>query len=328
MIFMSREASVDVTRAGRQLRRKIGLALTLSGVIPLLVLAYIVHKFVLPGLPAGDTATAVPLLSLVFFSGLAMVAGGYVIWDVGQAVEQMAELLGQQRAIAGVEHRRDEVGTLLTSFNHMLETIEQQAHELTSFAVRLDSAYKELERTNARLKETSFKDDVTDLYNRRFFTVRLEEELARYRRFQHPLAIVLLDLDGFKQINDELGHAAGDVTLREVAQLLVTNSRGVTARYGGDEFAILLVETSAAGACAYAERMRRLLSEHVFAHGLPITASFGVSSLPEESTASVAGLLRSADDALYAAKRAGKNQVTGMVSDMGTIPATTPEQVG
>ena len=88
-------------------------------------------------------------------------------------------------------------------------TIEQQAAEINSFATRLDAAYKELESTNARLKETSFKDEVTGLYNRRFFSMRLEEELSRYRRFNHPVSVVLLDLDGFKAVNDEFGHAVG-----------------------------------------------------------------------------------------------------------------------
>ena len=93
--------------------------------------------------------------------------------------------------MAGIERREDEVGTLMTSFNRMLETIEQQAAEINTFATRLDAAYKELESTNARLKETSFKDEVTGLYNRRFFSLRLEEELSRYRRFNHPVSVVL-----------------------------------------------------------------------------------------------------------------------------------------
>src|SRR5438046_2087860 len=87
-----------------------------------------------------------------------------------------------ERAISGLGRRKDEVGTLMTSFNRMLETIEQQAGDINSFATRLDAAYKELESTNARLKETSFKDEVTGLYHRRFFSLRLEAELSRGRR--------------------------------------------------------------------------------------------------------------------------------------------------
>ena len=152
---------------------------------------------------------------------------------------------------------------------------------------------------------------MTGLYNRRFFSLRLEEELSRYRRFNHPVSVVLLDLDGFKAVNDDLGHNAGDATLRDIAQILMKHSRGinVVSRYGGDEFAVLLVETSKAGARLYADRIREVLVRYDFLHGKTITASFGVASLPEDEAATAEDLFRAADEALYAAKRAGKNVV-------------------
>src|SRR5205807_7379768 len=242
---------------------------------------------------------------------IGMIAGAYVICDVGRTVARIAEMLGSERAISGLGRRKDEVGTLMTSFNRMLETIEQQAAEINSFASRLDQAYKELESTNARLKETSFKDEVTGLYNRRFFSIRLEEEMQRHRRFNHPVSVVLMDLDGFKAVNDELGHAVGDETLRDISQILMKHSRGinVVSRYGGDEFVVLLVETSKAGARLYADRIRQVVSTYPFSHGKRITASFGIASLPDEEAQTSEDLVRAADDALHAAKRAGKNQV-------------------
>jgi diguanylate cyclase (GGDEF)-like protein len=200
---------------------------------------------------------------------------------------------------------------MTNAWHRMLATIERQTEELDRFSTRLDSAYQELETANARLGELSFKDELTRLYNRRFFTARLEEEVARQRRFDHPLALVLLDVDGFKAINDDLGHAAGDATLRGIAELLLKHSRGidVIGRYGGDELAVLLVESAKAGARQYAERVRRLLAAYPFAHGRRITASFGVAALPEDGLRSADALLQAADEALYAAKRAGKDQV-------------------
>jgi diguanylate cyclase (GGDEF)-like protein len=210
-----------------------------------------------------------------------------------------------------VEGRADEIGVLMSSFSRMLTTIEDQATQINTFAAQLDSAYKDLEATNSRLKDLSFKDEVTDLYNRRFFFIRLEEEISRFHRFGHPLSAVLVDLDDFKAVNDELGHTAGDNTLREVAQLMVQQSRSdnIMARYGGDEFAILLVETPKAGASCYAERLRQALADCPFSHSRQITASFGIASLPEDSLASSEALIRAADEALYAAKREGKNGV-------------------
>jgi diguanylate cyclase (GGDEF)-like protein len=219
-----------------------------------------------------------------------------------------------------------EVAALMGPFSRILTTIEQQATEVSQYAERLDAAYKELEFSNARLKEFSFKDDVTGLYNRRFFSIRLEEEVSRYRRFNHPVSVLLIDLDGFKGVNDELGHAAGDETLRDMAEILMRHSRGINVicRYGGDEFAVLLVETPKAGARLYADRIRAVLSTHPFPHGRKLTASFGIASLPEDVSPGAEELVRAADEALYAAKRAGKNRVS-VYEDVGGTRSDSQE---
>ena len=178
---------------------------------------------------------------------------------------------------------------------------------------RFDGLHQELESSNARLKEFSFTDEVTGLYNRRFFTTRLEDEVSRYSRFNQPLSVVMLDIDGFKAVNDELGHAAGDETLRIVGHILQTQSRNidVISRYGGDEFAVLLVETGKDGALLYAERVRRQIEAAAFGHGRAITVSLGVACLPEDVGPVAEDVVTAADWALYEAKRAGKNQVAG-----------------
>jgi diguanylate cyclase (GGDEF)-like protein len=308
---MSGEPGTDVARAGQRIKSKVLVALVLSSVVPILVLAFVVLVLLLPTLGPGEALKFGVLQMLILFTLLGMLAGAWVIWDLGRIVARMAALMASEGAWSGFERRQDEVGTLMTSFNKMLVTIEQQAAEINTFATRLDAAYKELESTNARLKETSFKDEVTGLYNRRFFSLRLEEELSRYRRFNHPVSVVLLDLDGFKAVNDDFGHTVGDETLREIAQILMKHSRGinVVSRYGGDEFAVLLVETSKAGARLYADRIREVVSKYPFSHGKVITASFGVASLPDDEAGTAEDLFRAADEALYTAKRAGKNQV-------------------
>jgi diguanylate cyclase (GGDEF)-like protein len=308
---MPGKTASGVASAGQRLRHKVALALALSAVLPLLVLAYVTSSFIVPQMNELDAVRLAALYVLILFTVLAMVLGGYIIWDLGRTVARMAQMLAHEERIDKLESRRDEVGTLMQSFARMLETIEQQAAEINSFATRLDAAYKELESTNAKLKETSFKDDVTGLYNRRFFSIRLEEEMQRHRRFNHPVSVVLLDLDGFKAVNDELGHAVGDETLRDVAQILMKHSRGinVVARWGGDEFSVLLVETSKAGARLYADRIRQVISSFPFSHGKRLTASFGIASLPDDEASTSEDLVRAADEALYAAKRAGKNRV-------------------
>ena len=312
---MSRESG-DIASTGRLLRRKVLLALTLSSLIPLLVLAYVVYRYVRPDLQPADVMKFYGLHALLLFTVLAMVGGAYIIWDLGRAFAKIAELLSREPKLAELGGRSDEVGTLMRSFSNMLGTVEQQAIDINTFAMRLDAAYRELEATNAKLKETSFKDEVTGLYNRRFFSLRLEEEISRFRRFNHPVSVVVLDLDGFKSVNDEFGHAVGDETLRDVGQILMKHSRGinVVSRYGGDEFAVLLVETSKAGARLYADRIREVVAKHPFPHGKVVTASFGVASLPDDETGTAEDLFRASDEALYAAKRAGKNQVAATPS--------------
>jgi diguanylate cyclase (GGDEF)-like protein len=311
MADMPGDDSPDLAAAGRRLRVKVLLALILASGIPILVLAYVARGALLPGAGPDRLFDMTALRVVLVVTSLGVLAGAYIIWDVGGTVARMAEMMASEQVMGGLVRRNKEVGNLMGSFNKMLTTIEHQAAEINSFATRLDAAYKELESTNARLQETSFKDEVTGLYNRRFFSLRLEEELSRYRRFNHPVSVVLLDLDGFKSVNDSLGHSVGDDTLRDVAQILMKHSRGinVVSRYGGDEFAVLLVETSKAGARLYADRIREVVAKYPFSHGKILTASFGVASLPDDEASTAEDLFRSADEALYAAKRAGKNQV-------------------
>ncbi len=320
----------DVLSTGQRIRRKILLSLAFCSAVPLLILTYVLYAHVVPLLnPVGHRGLILGLQVLIIFVGLLMAAGGYVIWDVARAVARTTEFIAASKHFEGTDDRRDEIGLLMSSFSRMLTTIEAQSAEINAFAARLDSAYKELEVTNSRLKEFTFKDEVTGLYNRRFFSVRLEEEVSRCRRFNHPVSVVLLDLDDYKVINDELGHGAGDETLREVAQLLLKHSRGINVicRYGGDEFAVLLVETSKAGARLYADRIRQVLATHPFAHGRRVTASFGVASLPEDVAPATEELIRAADEALYAAKRAGKNRVEGYEATGESKPTPPRERV-
>ena len=162
---------------------------------------------------------------------------------------------------------------------------------------------------NARLEDLSLKDALTDVYNRRYFTIRMEEEYKRHCRFGEPLTLALMDLDHFKEVNDRFGHRAGDQALRDVAQLLVKHSRSfsVVTRYGGDEFAMVLVNTPKDGALTYAERIRSVVAEYEFRHGT-VTVSLGAASLPEDGACGD-DLVVAADKALYDAKRLGRNRV-------------------
>jgi diguanylate cyclase (GGDEF)-like protein len=283
---------------GHHVKRKICLALAVSSVIPFLILAWALHANVVPLLDASrHAAEIVRLQALLVFTGLLIVAGAFIVCDlagVSPAKDRPAEPRMDEAELASAR-----------------TTVEEQGVEISRLRRQLENARAELERSQARLLEASFTDEVTALYNRRFFTARLTEEVSRFGRFGHPASVVLFDLDGFKSVNDQFGHAAGDETLRAVAELLQRHSRGINVicRYGGDEFAVLLVETPKDGAERYAERIRRVLAAHAFTHGQQVTASFGVAALPDDLGPG-GDLVRTADEALYQAKRAGKNRVS------------------
>jgi diguanylate cyclase (GGDEF)-like protein len=175
--------------------------------------------------------------------------------------------------------------------------------------IRTLAAHAAVAIRNARLENFSFKDGVTELYNRRYFGLRIEEEVKRHTRFGHPLSLVVANLDRFKPLNVEHGQAAADEVLREVARLLIRHSRSFTiiARLDGDEFAALLANTPKAGAVTYAQRIRSVIETHAFAHGT-VTASLGVAGLPADAV-SADDLLAAAQRALHDAKDQGRNRV-------------------
>jgi diguanylate cyclase (GGDEF)-like protein len=319
----------DSAFAGYRIRKKVVLALLFSSFIPLLILIYILHAYIVP-LLGRERLVVMALHGLILFTGLLMAAGAYLIWDLASAVARTAQFVAASKAVPGQEERTDEINLLVNSFSRMVGTIERQTGEINQFSARLETAYKELEETSSKLKKLSFEDELTGLYNRRFFSIRMNEELSRFRRFNHPASVILLDVDDFKSINDELGHAAGDETLRDIAQLLQKHSRevNVICRYGGDEFATLLVETAKAGARNYAERIRQAVANYPFSHGRQVTVSLGVASLPEDTDSSMEDLLQAADEALYTAKRLGKNRVQEDTAAPADGPTTTKERIG
>jgi diguanylate cyclase (GGDEF)-like protein len=203
---------------------------------------------------------------------------------------------------------------------HVLGALQLiNALDIDGEAIPFDASYESLVRAlasqaavairNARLEELSFRDSLTEVYNRRYFKLRLDEEAKRHVRFEQPLSLVYVDIDHFKSINDDFGHAAGDKVLRETAQLLVNQSRSFTTvtRHGGDEFAILLVNTPKAGAVTYANRMKGVIERYPFGHG-PVTVSIGVATVPDDAV-TADGLVAAADAALYEVKRTGRNAV-------------------
>jgi len=203
-------------------------------------------------------------------------------------------------------HSRGEVGYLTVVFNRMVARLRKARSEL-------DATNQALVEKNRELHELSITDGLTGLHNRKHMNERVVAEISRAARHQHPLSILMMDIDLFKTFNDARGHQAGDEVLRGVARVLKETIRGTdyAARYGGEEFLLLLPHSTSETAMQTAERIRGRIEEArlgVNADGRGITVSVGVAAFPECGN-DAESVIREADFALYKAKREGRNRV-------------------
>jgi diguanylate cyclase (GGDEF)-like protein len=169
--------------------------------------------------------------------------------------------------------------------------------------------------TLKQTRELMHRDELTNLYNRRYFFERFDREVYRAERYQHPISLLMIDIDHFKRLNDASGHLAGDHALKEIARILDEKLRkaDVLARYGGEEFLVLLPETNKIGAALVAEKLRAAIDAHDFrqpggAAPVRLTVTVGVACIPED-TDDASVLLDLADKSLYYGKARGRNQV-------------------
>jgi diguanylate cyclase (GGDEF)-like protein len=177
-------------------------------------------------------------------------------------------------------------------------------------AVTLDNL-----RLSENLEKLAVTDDLTQVFNYRYLKSALRREVKRAMRFRQPLSILMVDVDNLKQYNDRNGHLRGSYLLRELAQLFASQVRSwdLVAKYGGDEFTVILPQTDRIGAAAAGERLRAGVEAHAFplSERGAITVSTGIANYPDDGD-SVTGLIEAADRALYVAKRNGRNRVEGI----------------
>ena len=208
---------------------------------------------------------------------------------------------------------------VLVDLRQEVEIRRQAEVELVKHRDQLEEIVQErtaaLEAINIQLKKLSITDHLTNLYNRRHFFDLAPIEFERARRYEHDLAVILFDIDNFKRVNDTYGHFVGDQVLVSVSGLCQKTSRqhDILARFGGEEFIILLPETGLQRAISTAERLREMIAQTPIdteSGSISITTSFGVVALSAKDDLEFKQLLVRVDEALYHAKETGRNRVS------------------
>jgi diguanylate cyclase (GGDEF)-like protein len=208
-----------------------------------------------------------------------------------------------------LQEANNELGKHALTYEQMLGELKQSQEDSRQFI-------NNLLETNKELRKLAYRDELTGLYNHRFFLSEIDKELERAKRYGHPLSLTFFDIDFFKNINDTYGHLVGDVVLRSIATKVSSCMRScdIVVRYGGDEFAIIMPETDRAGLESLCERLR----QEVEAMDIPlngnilgVTISVGGACFGGgDGAVTRFSMLSIADQAIYQSKKSGRNTVT------------------
>jgi len=218
----------------------------------------------------------------------------------------------EKKALASLEKSKKAQAELFTLQEENQEKLESRVQERT---LELNIALQELESANEELAEKNTLDELTGLYNRRYYDQKIIAEFRRSRRNLTPLSLVVVDIDHFKNVNDSYGHIAGDQCLKWIAGKIKQALGRVTdigCRYGGEEFCLILPETDTKGAMSLAEILRDSIQSEIFVYDktdIPMTISCGVSTYWQQPEITPENIFSAADQALYSAKKNGRNQV-------------------
>ena len=233
-----------------------------------------------------------------------------LIWSVFRFGLRVTFICSLYLAAISIIATSQNLGPFLESSEYLsIVSLQMYIVIVTTSIFMAGSLIAEREQLVMQLRTRASRDPLTGMHNRQYFTEQLEREINRQKRYNTPLCLIMFDIDNFKSINDNYGHAVGDQVLQQVSALISKELREMDtlARWGGEEFLIMMPETHSEGGCIFAERIRALVETTSFVGNETITISVGV--VERDRDVDRDKLIKALDDAMYSSKEQGKNRV-------------------
>ncbi|MFH1138663.1 MAG: GGDEF domain-containing protein [Pseudomonadota bacterium] len=283
---------------------------SLGSILPMLIILFILHRYIYPELTVQQVENLRDIIAaglggmlVIPLLGLAM-----MVWWIKSLENLTAEVKDKSAALMGIKSppsRENEMVVLREHFEGLYGELQDKIQQLTTYSNRLIDH-------NIKLSELAITDELTTLFNRRHLEDRLDEEISRASRYGHDLTMVMMDVDGFKQYNDEFGHPAGDRLLRDLGLSIKKNIRksDLAFRYGGDEFCVLLPQCGVRDGAVIARKLiKTVVGEALAGQGRELAGKISLSCGVAAFTRNKTEFLAMADRCLYQAKSSGKGKV-------------------
>jgi diguanylate cyclase (GGDEF)-like protein len=260
--------------------------------------------------------TQLPMFALLLYVVMNVEMTAEILTTV--SIVLITALLGSASTVVALLAYSEPVGAIskamqnFSSHDYVPDLPDGYNDEIGELMANTQGALKKLHSMLHNMHELSIRDELTGLYNRRFFSEQADQLMIRASRYEEPLTLIFIDIDNFKSVNDKFSHQVGDHALRQIANIMSDTARGsdLTARLGGDEFVIVFPNTPLTKARQLCERLKQNLDKHDWAAllpGLPVTVSIGMAEAAEND--SLEKLMDRADQNMHKAKASGRNQI-------------------